>query len=139
MFSTYYPHHALSYLLLSTLFDPVRQGYIKSTSNSIQPFHDAIYCRNLYRDWSSSRSRSCKSKSCSPWGIIKSLQTYQFLDFASIPTWSPEGFIKSITPIAPAQKLELKPDEKIQVEMRGATFRPVIVKNEPGEFAWIGR
>jgi hypothetical protein len=60
------------------------------------------------------------------------------LNFAEIPKWSPNGFIKKISPVAPSTELRLVPDEILDVQLTAGAFKPVILKNTPEEFAWCG-
>ncbi|KAL4778740.1 hypothetical protein BJX76DRAFT_365993 [Aspergillus varians] len=65
----------------------------------------------------------------------------KFLDFPSLPTYTPTGFIRSITPadttISPA---DLKPGDKLScvVGYGKMNFSPVLVENSEKQFSWSG-
>jgi len=60
----------------------------------------------------------------------------KFLDFPSIATYSPDGFIKSIAPIVPGKTIE--PGDILDVQLKGTAFKPVSVENTPQTFSWKG-
>ncbi|KAM3078062.1 hypothetical protein ACMFMG_002636 [Clarireedia jacksonii] len=60
----------------------------------------------------------------------------KFLDFPSIAKYSPDGFIKSITPIVPGKSME--PGDLLDVQLKGTAFKPVLIENTPQIFSWKG-
>ncbi|KAF4232527.1 hypothetical protein CNMCM6457_004853 [Aspergillus fumigatiaffinis] len=65
----------------------------------------------------------------------------KFLDFSSISKYSPNGFIRSISPVDPTKSsIDLQPGDKLNVcagygKMK---FSPVVSSNTPSMFSWIG-
>ncbi|KAL4913866.1 hypothetical protein BDW62DRAFT_205128 [Aspergillus aurantiobrunneus] len=65
----------------------------------------------------------------------------KFLDFSSIPTYTPNGFVHSIAPTDPAiAPANLKPGDKLNCAMGYGKmkFSPVVVENTGAEFSWKG-
>ncbi|KAF8864632.1 hypothetical protein BDZ45DRAFT_721605 [Acephala macrosclerotiorum] len=60
----------------------------------------------------------------------------KFLDFSKIPTYSPNGFFKSIGPTIPGRPLE--PGVRMYNELDGATIKPILLENSPQTFRWRG-
>ncbi|PWY71781.1 hypothetical protein BO94DRAFT_578646 [Aspergillus sclerotioniger CBS 115572] len=64
----------------------------------------------------------------------------KFLDFASIPSYTPTGFIRSIVPADNKPPTTLQPGDKLTciVGYGKMTFTPVVRQNTPSLFSWIG-
>ncbi|KAL6232010.1 hypothetical protein BDW75DRAFT_243369 [Aspergillus navahoensis] len=63
----------------------------------------------------------------------------KFLDFSSLATYHPNGFVASITPADPTiTPLDLKPGDKLHCAMGHGRlkFSPRVVHNSPEEFSW---
>ncbi|RHZ67165.1 uncharacterized protein CDV56_109190 [Aspergillus thermomutatus] len=64
-----------------------------------------------------------------------------FLNFSSIPDYSPNGFIRSISPVDPAKlPVDLQPGDKLNVcaGYGKMTFSPIVSANTQSMFSWIG-
>ncbi|KAL4863250.1 hypothetical protein BDV12DRAFT_206677 [Aspergillus spectabilis] len=65
----------------------------------------------------------------------------KFLDFPSIPTYTPNGFVASITPVNTSiTPHDLKPGDKLLCAMGYGKFKftSTVVNNTPEEFSWCG-
>ncbi|KAF2003602.1 hypothetical protein P154DRAFT_519843 [Amniculicola lignicola CBS 123094] len=63
----------------------------------------------------------------------------KFLDFEALPTYSPNGYLKSIAPTDPTKTIStLQLGEKLHIVMTHITFDGLLVKNSPTCFAWQG-
>ncbi|KAH6669967.1 hypothetical protein B0J14DRAFT_597596 [Halenospora varia] len=62
-----------------------------------------------------------------------------FLDFTQIPTYSPNGFIKSLQPL-PVGKTghDLREGDLMKNSLGGITVYPTVLSNTPTEFRWRG-
>ncbi|KAL5337121.1 hypothetical protein BJX70DRAFT_399928 [Aspergillus crustosus] len=65
----------------------------------------------------------------------------KFLDFPSLPTYTPTGFVRSITPANPSTKpLDLQSGDKLHCTMNYGKmkFTSTVASNTPSEFSWSG-
>ena len=64
--------------------------------------------------------REILTESC----LEKETDKWQLLDFASIPEYSPNGFVKAITPLSPNQSLN--PGDQVAVDIARGKFTSTI-------------
>ncbi|EAW13724.1 SRPBCC domain-containing protein [Aspergillus clavatus NRRL 1] len=64
----------------------------------------------------------------------------KFLDFPSIPKYSPEGFIRSIVPVTDKSPVDLQAGDKLNctVGYGKMQFSPIVQENSPSLFSWVG-
>ncbi|KKK23471.1 hypothetical protein ARAM_003975 [Aspergillus rambellii] len=64
----------------------------------------------------------------------------KLLDFKSIPTYSPNGFIRSITPVADKLPPSLEAGDQLKcvVGYGKMKFTSSVLENSPSKFSWSG-
>ncbi|KAL2864770.1 SRPBCC domain-containing protein [Aspergillus lucknowensis] len=64
----------------------------------------------------------------------------KFLDFPSIPSYTPNGFVGSISPAPDKAPSALVPGDKLTCVMgvNKMKFSPVVLENSPAVFSWRG-
>ncbi|RAK98062.1 SRPBCC domain-containing protein [Aspergillus ibericus CBS 121593] len=63
----------------------------------------------------------------------------KFLDFSSLSTYTPTGFIRSIVPADNKAPTTLQPGDKLTctVGYGKMTFSPIVTNNTPALFSWV--